>query len=438
MSRIFMCAWAAAAICVAAAGPVGGQAMFDRQSRETAFELSVSQEFDEGAKPAIVVTTSIPYRRLVFFLRDRRYEARYRVYLELKGRRGASAPGGVWEESVFVDGFRETTSAARFAATSRSFPVDPGEYTAVVTIEIIDTSRRFTEEQEVRVVGEGAERLDVSNPIFSTCRPDSISPKPPDGEMIVSRCPTSGEAGVRPNPGAVYGDFNSWARMFFGFTAPAAQEGDSLVLTARMHDATGTVVLYARKAFGRVPAGRSSFCVDVGLDSLAIGEYGVDVVLETADGRQKSQSTGRFTILFNAGLLFSHIDDLVDLLSLVADGKDVRAVADAPAAERVHAWNLFWRKLDPTPSTESNEAFGDFLQRLRYALKTFSKHQPGWRTDMGKIYIKSGPPDKVEDRQDSRIGRNYELWYYYSKGIVYIFEDTIGYGDYHLLSTEMM
>jgi GWxTD domain-containing protein len=438
MSRIVLCACAAVALCAVAAGPAGGQAMFDRQSRETAFELSVSQEFDEGAKPAIVVTASIPYRRLVFFLRDRRYEARYRVYLELKGRRGAGAPGGVWEESVFVDTFRETTSAARFATTRRSFPVDPGEYTALVTIEVIDTSRRFTEEQEVRVVGEGAERLEVSKPVFFTCRPDSNSSKPPDGEMIVSRCPSSGEAGARPNPGAVYGDFDSWARIVFGFIAPAAQDGDSLVLTARMRDATDAIVLYARKAFGRVPAGHSSFCVDVGLDSLAIGEYGVDVVLETVDGAQKSQSTGKFTILFNAGLLFSHIDDLVDLLSLVADGKDVRAVADAPVAERVHAWSLFWRKLDPTPSTESNEAFSDFLQRLRYSLKTFSRHQPGWRTDMGKIYIRDGPPDKVEDRQDSRIGRNFQLWYYYSKGIVFIFEDTIGYGDYHLLSTEMM
>jgi GWxTD domain-containing protein len=142
-------------------------------------------------------------------------------------------------------------------------------------------------------------------------------------------------------------------------------------------------------------------------------------------------------VLFNVGLL-SRADDLVDLLSLAKDEKAARAVAEAPAAERVRAWSLFWRSLDPTPSTESNEAFGEFLQRLKYTLSAFSKHKPGWRTDMGKIYIEHGPPDKVEDRQTSRLGGNYQLWYYYSKGVVYIFEDTIGTGDYHLLSTEMM
>jgi GWxTD domain-containing protein len=163
----------------------------------------------------------------------------------------------------------------------------------------------------------------------------------------------------------------------------------------------------------------------------------IDAVLETADGAQKSESTGRFALLFNARLLASR-DDLVALLSLVADGNEARSVAEAPVSEREHAWALFWRKLDPTPSTESNEVYGDFLQRLRYALKSYSKHQPGWRTDMGKIYIQHGRPDKIEDRQEPRMGRNYQLWYYYSKGIIFVFEDMIGTGEYHLLSTEMM
>ncbi len=437
MVRRFVCACAAATFWLAAAGPARGQGAFDRPVEETAFDLSVSQEFDESSKPAIVVAASIPYRRLVFFLRDRRYEARYRVYLELKKRRGASAPGRVWEESIVVENFRETTSAARFAATRRSFPVDPGEYTAIVTIEVIDTSRRFKEEQAVRVVGEGAGRLEVSTPVFYTCGADSLSAKPRSGEIAVSACPSSGGAGSRVNPGAVYGDFGGWARVVLGVVAPPARDGDSLVLTARMRDARGVVVLYAKEALDRAAAGHFSLCLDVGLDSLPIGEYEIDAVLETADGAQKSESTGRLALLFNAGLLASR-DDLVDLLSLVADEKKARAVAEAPEAERVRAWALFWSKLDPTPSTESNEAFGDFLQRLRHVLKSYSRHQPGWRTDMGKIYMQHGRPDKVEDRQEPRMGRNYQLWYYYSKGIVFVFEDMIGSGEYHLLSTEMM
>jgi hypothetical protein len=57
---------------------------------------------------------------------------------------------------------------------------------------------------------------------------------------------------------------------------------------------------------------------------------------------------------------------------------------------------------------------------------------------MGKIHIKNGAPDKVEDRQDERTGAYYRLWYYYSKGIAYVFEDAIGTGEYRLLTTEMI
>ena len=89
--RRFVCACAAATFWFAAASPARGQETLNRPVEETAFELSVSQEFNESSKPAIVVNASIPYRRLVFFLRERRYEARYRVYLELKKRDSALA-----------------------------------------------------------------------------------------------------------------------------------------------------------------------------------------------------------------------------------------------------------------------------------------------------------------------------------------------------------
>jgi hypothetical protein len=36
------------------------------------------------------------------------------------------------------------------------------------------------------------------------------------------------------------------------------------------------------------------------------------------------------------------------------------------------------------------------------------------------------------------MARNYQLWYYYSKGVVYVFEDAIGTGEYRLLTTEMI
>jgi GWxTD domain-containing protein len=436
--REFHIACLAAAACGALAAPAVGQGDFNRPVRESAFELSISQEFGDSLKPTIAVNASIPYRRLVFFVRGQRYEARYRVYLELRDTHGRRVRGEVWEESVSTGSFRETTSSALAASSQRVFSVSPGSYRAVVTIEVVDTSRRFSEEQSVRVVEGGGGKLEISTPVFRTHPGDSLTERPRDGEISISICPPSAAESTRINPGAVYGDFAGWARIVYNLETPSTGETAPLVLTARIRDARGIVVRYARKGFDRIEGGRAQLCIDLNIDNLRIGSYEIDVVAGTVDGSQRSHSQGGYTVLFNKGLLGEHIGDLVELLSLVADEKEARLIEEAPPAKRVDAWTAFWRRRDPSRSTESNEAFGEFLQRLRYVLSSFSKHQPGWRTDMGRTYLKNGSPDRVEDRQDSRLGRSYVLWYYNSKGIVYIFEDAIGTGEYRLVTTEVI
>jgi GWxTD domain-containing protein len=431
-------AWIAVLCCIAVPRPASGQGEFRRPMRDAAFELSISQEFGEDAKPVIVVTTSIPYRRLVFFVRGQRYESRYRIYLELKDARGKLVRGEVWEESVATFNLRETTSAALMASSRRTFPVDPGSYRAVVTIEVIDTSRRFSEEQAVRVVGEGTGRIELAPPVFYTSSEDSLARKPREGEIAVSVCPSSAGKTARINPGAIYGDFNGWVHVVCSIVAPLAMGQAPFVLTARVRDTRGVMVLYTRKTLDRIDGTHASLCLDINVDDLMLGEYEIELVAGTADGAENSESEARFMIILNRGLLGEHIDDLVELLSLVADEKVARSIAEAPPAERRAAWMSFWRKRDPSASTDSNEALGEFLQRLRYVLANFSQHKPGWRTDMGRVYMRNGGPDKVEDRQENYTARSYQLWYYYSKGIVYIFEDAIGTGEYRLLTTEMI
>jgi len=73
-----------------------------------------------------------------------------------------------------------------------------------------------------------------------------------------------------------------------------------------------------------------------------------------------------------------------------------------------------------------------------YVMKHFSRGRVGWKTDMGRVYIANGHPDKVVERQGSMLGKYYQYWYYYSKGLVYIFEDAIGNGDYRLLTVRML
>jgi len=64
----------------------------------------------------------------------------------------------------------------------------------------------------------------------------------------------------------------------------------------------------------------------------------------------------------------------------------------------------FWKVRDPEPSTPKNEFREEHYRRINYANLWFGRGTPtqGWRTDMGRIYIKLGQansPVQPERRQ---------------------------------------
>ncbi len=53
----------------------------------------------------------------------------------------------------------------------------------------------------------------------------------------------------------------------------------------------------------------------------------------------------------------------------------------------------FWRRRDPTPSTERNEYKEEHYRRLVFANEMFREGIPGWKTDRGRVFILHGTPD---------------------------------------------
>jgi GWxTD domain-containing protein len=428
----------ALSVLMIAARCAGQEMLRPPGAERSPFELSLSQGFDAQARPLLVVGTSIPYRGLVFLKRNAVFEARYRVYMECKDSRGKRVRGEVWEESVSVGSFKETTSNVSIAASRKSFPIEPGYYTIEIAIEIMDTSRRFVQEQTIRILGQGEGKLVLSALVFSASVIDSLSKRPPAGEILISLCPPDDAQRFRVAPGGIYGDFTSWPRATCSVVAPPAEEQASFTLSARIRDSRGKVILYGRRLIEASLNNPLSACLDFAIDHFPIGEYELAVAAEVAGTDARSEVFGTFTVLMNRALMEERFDDLLEMLSAVAEKKEINALANAPPAERVAQWARFWRKRDPTPSTEANEEYSEFLQRLKFVLHSFSRFQPGWRTDMGKTYLKYGSPDKVDEKQSSMMGTYYQLWYYYSRGMVFIFEDAMGTGEYRLLETRMI
>ena len=82
-------------------------------------------------------------------------------------------------------------------------------------------------------------------------------------------------------------------------------------------------------------------------------------------------------------------------------------------ADRANFIDWFWQRRDIEPATPENEWRARFEQRTLEATRKFSfTTKPGWKTDMGKIYILVGPPDEINAEYMAKSSRGTVIWVY--------------------------
>ncbi len=409
-------------------------------SADTPFELSVSQGVEEQQGQVIIVQAAIDYRSLVFLKQDGGFKARYRVYVDLGRPMSGLSRGDVWEESVSVASYKETRSSNLKSTVRRSFPAAPGDYTVKVIIEVLDTTRRFEREGRIKIVGVGGGKIRLSTPVFNMPANDRPEDKPPAGELAFSICALPSANGFQALPGGVFLDFRSWMRIYFEtISEPGDPRAAECTISAKITDAGGRTVAYNRQSVALSTTGQSGFCADLNVDRLQVGFYTLSLAAEIPGSGTRTSVQEPFVILLNGSMLKENFSSLLSLLSIVAEREELAGLENAPPEERESMWYAFWKERDPTRMTGVNEGLSEFLRRVRYAVGAFSRKRPGWETDMGRVFIRNGDPDRITDRAGNQFaaGSSYQLWYYDSKGLVYIFENTMGGGEYRLVDTQM-
>ncbi|MBI4169066.1 MAG: GWxTD domain-containing protein [Acidobacteria bacterium] len=81
--------------------------------------------------------------------------------------------------------------------------------------------------------------------------------------------------------------------------------------------------------------------------------------------------------------------------------------------DRQNFIDWFWQRRELVPSTPQNEFRDRFEQRVFEATRMFTETtKPGWKTDMGKIYILVGPPDEINRDIVAKTHRGIVTWVY--------------------------
>jgi GWxTD domain-containing protein len=81
--------------------------------------------------------------------------------------------------------------------------------------------------------------------------------------------------------------------------------------------------------------------------------------------------------------------------------------------DRQNFIDWFWQRRDVVPTTPENEFRDRFEQRVYESMRMFNETTtPGWRTDMGKVYILVGPPDEMNRDTMAKTHRGIITWVY--------------------------
>ncbi len=112
-------------------------------------------------------------------------------------------------------------------------------------------------------------------------------------------------------------------------------------------------------------------------------------------------------------------------------------------SERETFISAFWKQRNPTPNLPVNEFKEEHYRRIAYANNWFGKDSPapGWRTDMGRVYITLGEPKSIERYESDNEIYPTIVWFYQglaAKGLPdsfsVVFFKQHGLGEYELYS----
>jgi GWxTD domain-containing protein len=180
-----------------------------------------------------------------------------------------------------------------------------------------------------------------------------------------------------------------------------------------------------RSATIAVPVAR----MGVGLTTLAVAAPG-------------SADTVRTRILVSLGddLPIASFNEMLGYLRYFTTPERLRALREAPPAQRAEAWAQFLKSTDPIPGTPEHEGLRDYFMRIRNANQRFRDDGTvGWLSDRGVAFVGLGDPDNIYDSgmSDPSARVRQQVWEYREWRLQLVFLDQSGFGRWRLSPSGM-
>ncbi len=404
-----------------------------REEQRPFFEAEALTGVGDRGQSVATLSVSIPYRNLVFFREAQGYASSYRiraVQVDSRGPRHLRE----WTGRVEVPDYA-STRASKVARTTMSLDLadlearDPERPPHLeVTVEIDRSSRRARRDLPLRLSSIRDGKLTVGELALYRKR-EAFTAMPTDVEVMGRALPDP-ELFRRQADGRF--DVSTGEPWLFVRVFDLREDSTDSIFTLhlRVTPAGADTARFVRDLDLSRQGYVTSVLLRLPTRAFAHGLNDLDVVV---DGAKEVSTT-----LVNAGLDLTNDASwksvLIPVKEIATDEEYARLRA-AKVSERDGLWWEFWDRRDPDPTTSVNEALVEHFHRVRYVReKLVDGFGDGVLSDRGRVYIRLGAPDSIEEgnsRYDSFA--SYQVWRYREVGLVYYFQDSTGTGNYRLV-----
>lgn len=345
----------------------------------------------------------IPHKNLLFTKTDSGYNASFEITAIAYDEKGNQIGGDTRLRSHTIPSYEATLLRSESLIDSLLFPLPEGEYKMKIVVKDLHSKNQGTRTVELLTPRIPIEHVSLSElSLLKDGTPAVKNNFKPQDEVEI-----------------VYQIYNF----------PLILSNTSRAIIKR--EKKRTVLWDSRSIY---PDSVKTEKCELDLSQFKRGNYQISISIISEDGRIVDEKTKSFHIEISPLLDDEYFREAINQLQYIATNEEIKRLKKAKPEDRESEWNSFWKEKDPTPSTETNEFKEEYYRRIEYANAHYGGTQKGWRTDRGKIYIIYGPPDEIERYPYELHSMPYEIWYYYSRGLKFIFVDEHGIGDYRLLS----
>jgi len=420
--------WWAKGLCIlgiwmiALSGVSMAQSRTSNMQSQPDFEANLFNFQGENGESSLTLYVRVKYSKLTFLKQRETFTAMYEIVASFLDSRGAMVCEKLWTDTVSTTKYAQTISKDLAREMSFNVNLPPGNYTAVIQFRDKESGRSSEQRRSISVKNFKREEPSISSIM-----------------IVRTEFDTAGRVEYSPNLSSVVALSSKEVGPQVYYEVYNAEKYETLTLKYTITQRTRREQVIDTYRRTLTPAGRQTRVLDT-LSSQKIkgGDYLLTIGIEDKNQRIIDESSIVFLVRVQGALfLIQDIDKAIEQLEYIATWEEISKMREAKThEEKVRLFNEFWKRYDPSPGTEENELQLEYYSRIEYANQNFSSYAEGWRTDMGRIFVKYGMPDVIERQPPMMNQRRYEIWEYQQHNLRLIFVDVSGFGNYRLLRPE--